>query len=377
VSDPDHPYAYDVGECAHCHDTFNESICGSNDLMLFTTQYFCVQCHQYPTNSFQEDMPYQGLYSRKFGGDTTITCPSSVKSAFMFINQTTGQPMSNCDSENGSAHYLADIADFLQNKWGFGDAADIIDPCEGCHNPHKAQRHDYPAGSQGTSPISLPSTHAGNWDVYGAKTTERMDKYTIYQAPYAVSGYEPDGSTTVDGSNLPDYVTFCTDCHNTTYTIYSNALGRDLIQIDWTFEKHGLGDASDDYDTVTERKEPYADQIRYVLACTDCHEPHGSPNIFLTRQRVNNGNVTVLTGTGVGPYGRNLLEWIYLCDRCHEGLDATDTGPNHPHPFDYDDDPDYDCFECHNGGGINRSCGECHFHGNTNVLGFEYGEPLF
>ena len=205
-----------------------------------------------------------------------------------------------------------------------------------------------------------------------------MDKYTTYQAPNVVSGYEPDGSATANGSNLTDYVTFCTDCHNTNETIYSNTLGRNLIQIDWTVEKHGLGDASDDYPTVTERKAPYQDDIRYVLACTDCHEPHGSPNIFLTRQRVNNGNVTVYTGTGQGPYGRDLLEWIYLCDRCHEGLDATDTGPNHPHPFDYDDDPDYDCFECHNGGGgPNRSCGECHFHGNTSVLGFDYGEPLF
>ncbi|MBW1860506.1 MAG: hypothetical protein JRI70_10710 [Deltaproteobacteria bacterium] len=108
VLDPDHPDAYDIGECAHCHDTFNDSICGVNDLMLFSTQ-FCVQCHQYPGNSHQEDMPYQGCYSYKFGGDTTITCPSSVKSAFIFINQTTGQPVSNCGSNNGSAHYLEDI----------------------------------------------------------------------------------------------------------------------------------------------------------------------------------------------------------------------------------------------------------------------------
>ncbi|MBW2172953.1 MAG: hypothetical protein JRF69_13500, partial [Deltaproteobacteria bacterium] len=121
VLDPAHPDAYDIGECAHCHDTFNDSICGTNDLMLFKTEYFCVQCHQHPTNnSYQVDMPYQGNYSRRIGGDTSIICPAHIMQAFLFVNQIgDGQPISNCGSTKGSSHNLADIADSLQGKWGF------------------------------------------------------------------------------------------------------------------------------------------------------------------------------------------------------------------------------------------------------------------
>ncbi len=202
-----------------------------------------------------------------------------------------------------------------------------------------------------------------------------MDQYTIYQAPNAVSGYEPDGSATADGSNLTDYVTFCADCHNDSNTVYSSALGRDLYAFDWNIEKHGLGDASDDYDSMTELKGPYQDDTRYVLACTDCHEPHGAPNIFLTRGKVNNGDVTVLTGTGYGPDGRANKEWVYLCGQCHDGLlkDGIHTHPG----IDLDGDGNADCMACHIGGGTYYACGKCHYHGNRTIDGVDYGEPLF
>jgi len=50
-----------------------------------------------------------------------------------------------------------------------------------------------------------------------------MSDYSVgytYQAPYYFNStitYEPDGSATANGSNLTDYVTFCTDCHNPSY----------------------------------------------------------------------------------------------------------------------------------------------------------------
>ncbi|MBW1744556.1 MAG: hypothetical protein JRJ47_14185, partial [Deltaproteobacteria bacterium] len=359
VSDPDHPDAYNIGECAHCHDTFNDSICGVNDLMLFSTQYFCVQCHQYPASSYQVGMPYQGCYSYKFGGDTTITCPSSIKSAFLFINQvSTGQPVSNCGSNNGSAHYLPDIRVFLQNKWGFGDTSDDINLCEGCHNPHRAQQHNYPVGSQGTSPISLPSTHDGNWDVYGAKTTERMNSYAspyTYLAPRnyprSAGGYEPDGGTQQNGANIPDYVTFCTDCHNSSNDIWSTQLGRYLHKFDWATEKHGRGAATDDdYEDFYWYGGPYLDSQAgsYVMSCMDCHEAHGSSNSYLARATVNGGSANLTRGD-VNPWG----DW---CRRCHARI-SHDPGP-HTYSFP--------CTQCHptivDPPGVGNTC-DCHYHG--------------
>jgi hypothetical protein len=361
VSDPDHPDAYDVGSCAHCHDTFNSSIC-ENPLMIFQTEYFCVQCHQYPPSSYQADMPYQGCYTYKFGGDTTITCPSSIKSAFLFIDQvSTGQPVSNCGSNKGSAHYLADIRVFLQNRWGFGDTSDDINLCEGCHNPHKAQRHDFPVGSQGTSPISLPSTHDGDWDVYGADPTERMDSCAspkTYLAPYYYNKwgqgqYEPDGGSQQYGANVPDYVTFCTDCHNDSNDIYSTQLGRYLHKFDWDTEKHGRAEASDDT-SYTDFWSPYYDNQsgNYVLSCTDCHEPHGAPNPFLIRQRVNDGTASVPGGKG---------EWTDFCKNCH--MHRGHDNPGGPH---YKILQQGYCAVCHNmHQGIYEPCTNCHYHGGT------------
>ena len=188
-----------------------------------------------------------------------------------------------------------------------------------------------------------------------------------------VGVHEPELSATGDGSNLTDYVTFCTDCHNNSNTIYSNVLDRNLYTFDWNVEKHGLGNADDDNDSMTEVKAPYGDNTRYVLACTDCHEPHGTQNNLLIRPYVNNQWVRIKTyGTGYGPYpnSRPNKEWIYLCGRCHGQLARYD---GHIHSNDIDGDGENDCTSCH-GGGTYRICSDCHYHGNTTIDGFEYGQ---
>jgi hypothetical protein len=195
-----------------------------------------------------------------------------------------------------------------------------------------------------------------------------MDQYTTYQAPNADSGYEPDGSATQDGSNLTDYVTFCADCHNSSNTIYSTTLGRPLHTIDWNTEKHGGGAASD-RGGHADMLSPYQDEHcgSYILACTDCHEPHGSPNNFLTRKSVNNGTVTVTNnGNGSGPNGNFAKEWLYLCGKCHT---ANLIEPHHSSGLD--------CVSCHPGDPMYRNCMDCHYHGNSSVDGVDYGEPLF
>jgi predicted CXXCH cytochrome family protein len=313
-------------------------------------------------------MPYQGSYSYKFGGDTTIICPANILSAFVFIRQTSdGQPKSNCGSTNGSAHYLADIGDFLRNKWGFGDTSNNINLCEGCHNPHKAQRHYYPVDSKGTSPISRPSTHDGDWDVYGAELTERMSSYAspqTYLAPYYYNGagHEPDGGDQQYGANMPDYVTLCTDCHNSTNTIDSTRLDRPLYKFDWNTEKHGRA-AARDHDCADFELPYYDNQSgNYVLSCTDCHEPHGSPNPFLIRQKVNDGAVS-------------MGNWKLLCQNCHKDRGHSlqcEEGKYGPHRQIYLEQLG-NCEPCHltsedPPGVYLGPCTECHYHGGSFTL---------
>ena len=351
---------YQTGDCAHCHDTFDQSICG-NTLMLFEANDagFCVRCHDNTTDPATTAIVNRS-YSYRAGGWTADTV-DDIDEAFSLL----------------SSHSLSDISTFIgtpgEEKWGY--TADS-NPCTACHNPHPAQRDLHTASSRGWL-VSLPSSHTdtSTWQLWGDDAGERMDEYSTYQAPNATSGYEPDGSTTQDGSNLTDYVTFCTDCHNVTNdTTWSTTLSDYLKTIDWTTEKHGRGAAGD---CAPRLLLPYQEAQcgSYVLACTDCHEPHGAPNIFLTREKVNNGDVTVLTGTGYGPDGRANKEWVYLCGKCHDGLLKDGI---HTHPWiDLDGDGNADCIACHIGGGTYYACGKCHYHGNRSIDGVDYGEPLF
>ena len=362
-----------TGSCAHCHDTFDPSICG-DDLnhpnMLFSTPLytqqnigFCLECHKAPSipeqvKSVQVNMPNQRSYSYKFGGDTD-TCPHHIKQAFNFVKEGGNSRSGVCSSNNGSAHHLTSIRNFLQGRWGFGDALDKINPCEGCHNPHKAQQHDYPIGSDGTSPISLPSTH----EIWGDQTTERMDSYAspdIYQAPryyFMADGYEPDGGIQQNGANVPDYVTFCTDCHNSSNDIWSTQLGRYLHKFDWATEKHGRGAATDDdYEDFYWYGGPYLDSQAgsYVMSCMDCHEAHGSSNSYLARATVNGGSADLTRGD-VNPWGN----W---CRRCHARIS------HNPGPHTSLRNQGW-CTQCHpvildptGEVGIGDTC-DCHYHG--------------
>lgn len=302
---------YDIGECTHCHDTYDESICGVNDLMLFSTPVFasqsdafCYECHKTPSNSVQVNMPYQRSYSRKIGGDTTITCPNHIRAAFRFVNDS-GQPRLQCDSSIGSSHFLDDVGSYLANKWGFDSNPDNIDPCHGCHNPHRAQRHDYPSGSIGGSPVSRPSTHNGDWAVYGADPSERMDRYTYpYEPPYTVD-LGREWPTTGDGASAPDINTVCLDCHSG-WGVMSTRYG-ELMALGSSGGMHGASHGTPKY-FYGGLDAPYQDFHYVTLMCTDCHEPHGSPNEKLLRSCVNGKQDIVVLGPG---------QWLEFCTACH------------------------------------------------------------
>jgi hypothetical protein len=398
------PVDYTRGLCAHCHE-MHASIDGAepapdgsapspytlfSDNHVNQTDNFCFQCHD--VISFQDGGGIiNHSYSYRAGGWTPDTF-TNVKDSFSF-------PPADSD------HNLDDILTFITGRWNYTVDSN---PCAACHNPHAAQGDPANASNAAKSaatrgwPVSRPSLHSNNdndaWGLWGDGAGEKMSDYTLrYQAPLRfTANYEPDGSLTQDGSNLTDYVTFCTDCHDNTNIINSNDLGRNLNTFDWNNEKHGKGAADDgvppppagyaDASTCTEILAPYQIAIcgtgPYVLACTDCHEPHGSPNLFLVRKEVNSAVVTVDTGTGAGPSGNPNTEWINLCNKCHDVLvgDA-----RHDHPAVVPGGaPVCSGVSCHGPLGTQYTvCTNCHNHGNNNIVDFfgatigAWGDQLF
>ena len=225
-------------------------------------------------------------YSTSFGGGNPGDGPQSIMAAF---NQA-------------SYHNLYDIWNFLSNDLVYGTwFAKRGNPCSSCHNSHLAKRNwdsTWP-GFPLLSTISIPGISSSLWG-----ETQVMSGYTAYEAPYAFGiTREPAGVGDQDGGNTPDYVGFCTSCHNQNNTIWSTTLNRELKKINWgnigpKQNKHGAlsRDGTDLF------REPYltaaALKNNFVLSCLDCHESHGSENTMLLRRRINGEN---LEGTLIRP----------------------------------------------------------------------------
>ena len=386
---------YARGNCAHCHEQ-HASVEGAeptpssgspSKYALFysnhvsQTDNFCFKCHDNTTLVATTAITNRS-YSYRAGGWTSDTL-NDVLEAF---NTT--------ELNTQSTHNLDDIRTFITAQaWGYTTDSN---PCAACHNPHAAQGD--PANSPNTAksslsrgyPVSRPSQHATltSWGLWGDGAGEKMSDYTTgYQAPYrynSTTTYEPDGSATQDGSNLTDFNTFCTDCHNATNNIYSTALGRPLKTIDWNNEKHGKGNAKN-YITVDPPFTAGSASLGYVLACTDCHEPHGSPNAFLIRNEVNGG---VLGGSITSFSNTN---WHYLCDRCHQDDQELSASCQDDHYYnihhtviDGEDPPftPFQCGPCHGAGGAGAPscasdkaklvCTDCHYHGSIDSGNYRF-----
>ena len=354
-------FGYSKGNCAHCHEQ-HSSIGGAEpepaggtaqEYLIFRNMFgdqnggFCYFCHEDPGSSYQVSMPNQYNYSRIAGGDTTISCPDDILESFVFINQTCSSSRNNCSSTDGSAHCLEDIQDYIKNtpSWNFG-VESTVNPCSGCHNPHRAQRDTHTAGRFSglklPGVVSRPSDHSKDnyaWELWGDDPGGRMSDYTANfispcQYPWSdpCTSFEPDGSSISDGSNMVDSVTFCLDCHGPSAVpgaITSTRLGRQLSSINWTtsgvlYDQHGQ--YSNPGWFFLQRAPYYGDD--WVISCLDCHEPHGSPNAYLLRQTVNGTRVTDPSISR--PYiDDSTNRWYYFCISCHaESTHVTGLGAN-------------------------------------------------
>jgi hypothetical protein len=354
---------YATGNCAHCHE-MHASLEGVEPApsggaaphVLFARNFnsarienlyvesdnLCFYCHSNNAGQRVINLDYSGA----FGGATSG--PQSIMEAF---NQ-------------GSYHNLYDIWSFLRNNQPW--FTDISNPCSGCHNPHLARRN-WDSGKPGfplLSAISKPSDHLSLWG-----EAELMSSFS-YEAPYSFGlTREPAGVGTPDGDKTPNYVGFCTDCHNPANSIWSTSLNRHLKMINGgetgeKRDKHGTyaRDGADHF------REPYAEAAgiknNFVLSCLDCHEPHGSANIMLLRRRINGENLeeTVVTTDAMG----------HVCRRCHQDDQTAQPGTGLANRWEFIHHEaagapyaKSSCTDCHGSGEPVPPipCGNCHGHG--------------
>ncbi len=338
-----------IGSCAHCHDTFDDSICGVSDLMLFApndnptptpqSDNFCYECH----GSGSAQAVTNHTYSKNFGGGTATF--TTIYDAFNPASGTTP-----------SSHNLADVLSHAVGR-GIGFTGST-NPCLVCHDHHVSQQN-YPVTLSGLGGVktairrpadygSPPTNLWGDEDATSGFNERILDYTNTYQAPYYVGGsnYEPANDGTADGSNLPNFKNFCTiQCHGR-QDVYSTERSRNLIKISWANEylgdQHGkahspgAGPDNDKGDTVAPYEDP-DEEYNYVLSCTDCHEPHGSPNEWLLRTSVN-GKDNIVTDRWEG-------DWWNFCTACHVLTGGTDTYHR-------------DLYTAH------PKCPACHEHGN-------------
>jgi hypothetical protein len=389
-------FGYSIGNCAHCHEQ-HASIGGAelnptggpDKYALFYTNHvsqtdnFCFKCHT-DLSSYQTGGFINRSYSCRAGNYNDGL--NDILEAFSFTSP-------------GSSHDLGDIRTFITaQSWGYTTNSN---PCCACHNPHRAQGDPANSSLYGSSPkssttrgwpVSRPSQHSKDnnaWGLWGDGTGEKMSNYASgfrYQAPYrngSTSAYEPDGSTTQDGSNLTDYASFCQDCHSSSMTGSPYNLSR--TPIDWATsagDKHGKRAANATSGNYIDIDNPYSNTYggQYVLSCTDCHEPHGAPNVMLIRKEVNravlSGTISTITppaGACTPTFPSGSKDLGYLCNRCHkDDADAGVGSANEWHYVHHDSsDAPYGggmCNDCHSGSGMTRNpinCNCCHFHGST------------
>ena len=351
-----------TGNCTHCHDAFDPSICGVEELMLFYESYIsksdmlCFQCHRSGDIGYGQVNNYP--YCVNFGGYSPYY--DSIRKQFTNDNSK--------PENNGSRHNLARVQFIIKNDkngWGFGSNPNA---CFACHPAHAAQRN-HPVAIDGEGKLNTairrpPHYRSANPEdlLWGDDANERMSYYAMsnnatYQAPYygdtTGTKFEPTGNASPsDGSDVPDYVTFCLDCHEDEQ--YDPDNDRSVKAIDWSSERHGLYHANDpDCEPSYEGTvlPPYVEtpMSNYVLSCLDCHEPHGArKRKHLIRRMINGGEVANESGNAQA-------DWTEICEKCHVVTHGAD------------------CETCHDGPTEDNG-----FHGGTRGgAGACQGEPMF
>ncbi|MFQ5645570.1 MAG: cytochrome c3 family protein [bacterium] len=242
--------------------------------------------------------------------------------------------------------------------------------CTSCHNPGVITGKT----KDGGYPLTLPTDDTMPWmqkliDGWPSVDTPPWPHDTpprpmVYGQPFL---HDPDpdiiGDEVLgpDANQLPDYTTYCQTCHRQVSGRYGSSNNYSRLKYDpirfikgdggGMIATHGLARGRESSTEILHLREPFYSRRtdaegnvvnNLYLACTDCHEPHGSYNVFLLRTKVNGRE-----GVVINPDGR----LFSLCNCCHYIENPWPGGYPHGGPGDMTERV---CIECHNhnaGGG--------------------------
>lgn len=214
--------------------------------------------------------------------------------------------------------------------------------------------------------VSYSGSEARAFTLKFEPTRARYLRFRIYR-PYIEPGEEQwdinkywvselEAYDTTVGELVADVNRTCLSCHAGTvpsgvtlsektryWRATANSSDRILVgirRLDWVGEFHGnqdgIGGVINTADTL---KPPYRRGME-ALACTTCHDEHGSGNVFHLRETVNGtAGIRVTSFRGKDAVG--------FCKACHNVNLLL--GPNH-------------CYGCHTSA---TGCFDCHYHGKA------------
>lgn len=314
------------GSCVHCHDAGGSAVSAPQFYVSSAAfessahaDVLCSACHDVHGSVGDAGPTYSGMTK----GDKEALCYQCHTTAGVRNEAISGASLAtNIQQAFGmsSKHQLGAAFNVASESYAL--------QCTSCHNVHVVTGKYWQA-DQGKSPVTRFTNNLAVWGAAGQK----MGNYG--------GTYRTPAGDRFSGSDLPDYATFCLDCHARPQSELGEHGG-----ISWGGDDpHGLNSANspngggtcpdwfacgnargwEGDDCTADQAEcwpvipsgkgdelysrnPYRHEERiaganFVLSCTDCHEAHGSTIRSMIRPNPNGG-----VGSTV---------WNNMCNSCH------------------------------------------------------------
>jgi len=368
--------SYTRGLCLNCHDVHGSQY---TDLQRDTSYLaseknrLCYICHDDSSISFGSTYSYRGktTYTASAHGTSTSTYNHWPTTADTGAGLGTGgaeaKQCINCHNPHGKDRGDGTAYSYLLLRWGYGISSDSTYSDEEylCYGGSSSSGACHSLASS-VNGINLEErfttgTATGNSPISSAKINTRHDISYADQHTYQLDGVkmecgdchnahinttslsdtssvviDPDDRTqhfvttmtvnytTGDETKL-DTPTFCNKCHDNSPPSGVTWTATKTIDIATAYTTDAHGSRSEGAYVSA----PYQSSMN-PLPCTECHDPHGSSNIYHIKETINGGSVSVTDDDGY-------LAWD-MCQECHSGI-PHGTGGKYTY-----------CFNCHRHG---------------------------